>query len=248
MSNRYAIKEMFRTLQGEGSRTGCVSVFVRFSGCNLWSGLPRVRDADESPCAQWCDTAFTSGEPIETEEILERLEECWSRREKGDRWVVLTGGEPMLQVDNSLISALHNEGWKIAVETNGTIDDPVLDRVNHVCVSPKRGVILNRKRADELKVVLPGAWEFAKGWTEEELEALATSGRWSALYVQPMDYLLRQDLVAATALVPRDKGSQEEHEAAAMRYANAMEHCLKFINQHPQWRLSLQTNKLVGLP
>ena len=251
--NRYAVKEMFRTIQGEGLRTGTVAVFVRFSGCNLWSGLARVRDAGEGPCAKWCDTAFASGEPTELEDLLDQMEALWPMKPGETRWCVLTGGEPCLQINVDLVSYLKAAGWMVAVETNGTVLCPALVGVDHVCVSPKRGIKLEVKQATELKVVLPGAWEDKDGWTEDELEEVARSGEWEYLYIQPQDYLVRQNVVASTALVPREDGrtgklGRGEIMQAHDKHRLAVEQCIAFVNDHPEWRLSLQTNKLVGLP
>ena len=252
--NRYAVKEMFRTIQGEGSRAGAVSVFLRFSGCNLWSGIARLRETGEGPCAHWCDTKFASGEPDDLENIVEALDDLWplDPLEGCDRWVVLTGGEPMLQVNADLVHALQNANWFVALETNGTLDGPAVELCDHVCVSPKRGVALALRAATELKVVLPGAWEDDDGWKDEELSQLACEGDWSHLFVQPQDYLLRQDVVATTALVPRVQDGvmprTSEIDYAKQRYGRAVERCLEFVNAHPAWRLSLQTNKFVGMP
>ncbi|KKB64621.1 7-cyano-7-deazaguanine reductase [Robbsia andropogonis] len=151
----YSVKEVFHTLQGEGANAGRPAVFCRFSGCNLWTG--READRAEAVC-QFCDTDFvgTDGEnggkyrtPADLVAVVAGL---WPEGE-GQRFIVCTGGEPLLQLDAALIDALHQAGFTIAIETNGTI--PVPDGIDWVCVSPKMGSTLVVTRGDELKVVVP---------------------------------------------------------------------------------------------
>lgn len=142
----YHVKEIFYTLQGEGAQSGRAAVFCRFAGCNLWSGLERDRD---SAACRFCDTDFVGGERFETAgELARRI-----AREADCSLVVLTGGEPLLQVDAALIAALHAEGRHIAVETNGTIPAP--EGLDWICVSPKAGTELKQVSGHELKVVVP---------------------------------------------------------------------------------------------
>jgi len=153
----YAVKEIFYTLQGEGALTGRPSVFCRFAGCNLWSG--REEDRAAAACT-FCDTDFvgidgTDGGRYETGDALaDKIAALWPAGRR-DRFVVCTGGEPLLQLDPKLIEALHRRGFEIAVETNGTIALP--DDLDWVCVSPKAGNELVVKTGDELKVVVPQA-------------------------------------------------------------------------------------------
>ncbi|MEM7398703.1 MAG: 7-carboxy-7-deazaguanine synthase [Pseudomonadota bacterium] len=154
----YAVKEVFYTLQGEGVQAGRPAVFCRFAGCNLWSG--READRADALC-NFCDTDFVGtdgpgGGRFETALDLARACRSTWRGEPGiAAFVVLTGGEPMLQVDEALISALHDEGFEVAIETNGTL--PVTDEIDWICVSPKPGASLRQRSGDELKLVYPQA-------------------------------------------------------------------------------------------
>jgi len=149
----YAVKEIFLTVQGEGIRAGTVAVFLRFAGCNLWTGL----EADRvSAVCKFCDTDFVktdglNGGKYTAKGLSEKVSSLW--KGAGDKWVVCTGGEPILQLDDALISALHEQGFKIAVETNGTLAVP--DGLDWVCVSPKADAALVQKSGDELKLVFP---------------------------------------------------------------------------------------------
>ena len=174
----YAVKEIFLTLQGEGVQAGSRAVFLRFAGCNLWSG--READRAEAQC-KFCDTDFvgTDGEGggkfATAAELADSVERAWGGG-TADRLVVITGGEPMLQLDSALIDALHERGFRVAVETNGTL--PVAPGVDWVCVSPKAGTQVVQRSGDELKLVWPQA-----GIDPGELE------RWDFEHflVQPMD-------------------------------------------------------------
>jgi 7-carboxy-7-deazaguanine synthase len=153
----YAVKEIFYTLQGEGINAGRSAVFLRFSGCNLWSG--RLKDRTGiGGCAKWCDTDFvgidgTDGGRYSAEDLAAKVESLWPQG--GARFVVCTGGEPLLQLDEPMIEALHQRGFEIAIETNGTIAVP--RGVDWVCVSPKAGAQLVVHRGNELKFVYPQA-------------------------------------------------------------------------------------------
>jgi len=151
----FSVKEIFLTLQGEGLQAGKPAVFCRFSGCNLWSG----READRaSAICRFCDTDFVGidgtrgGRYNEADELADAIEADWIGGE-GDRLCVLTGGEPLLQVDDALISALHDRKFRIAIETNGTLPAP--QGIDWVCVSPKGGTSLEIRRGNELKLVYP---------------------------------------------------------------------------------------------
>ena len=151
----YAVKEIFYTLQGEGIRAGRPAVFCRFAGCNLWSG--REQDREEAVC-KFCDTDFvgtdgTDGGKYESAAVLANKVNSFWPIDRAGKYVVLTGGEPLLQLDLSLIDGLHGAGFEIAVETNGTI--PVPKGVDWICVSPKEGAPLLQRSGDELKVVIP---------------------------------------------------------------------------------------------
>ena len=166
---RYAVKEAFLTLQGEGVQAGSRAVFLRFAGCNLWSG--REQDRATAQC-NFCDTDFVGtdgdggGKFAEAESLAEHVERLWGAAEER-RLVVITGGEPTLQLDSELIDALHRRGFRVAVETNGTL--PANGNLDWICVSPKAGTHVVQRTGDELKLVWPQegidpeallAWEF----------------------------------------------------------------------------------------
>ena len=175
----YAVKEIFYTLQGEGANTGRPAVFCRFAGCNLWTG--REQDREAATC-QFCDTDFVGtdgpgGGRFPTAEALARaISEAWPSESTERRFVVCTGGEPLLQLDSGLIAALHQAGFEIAVETNGTLRPP--DGLDWLCVSPKAGTELVIRSGDELKLVFPQS-----GADPAEFESLG----FRHFFLQPMD-------------------------------------------------------------
>jgi 7-carboxy-7-deazaguanine synthase (Cx14CxxC type) len=175
----YTVKEIFFTLQGEGANTGRAAVFCRFTGCNLWTG--READREQAIC-QFCDTDFVGvsddgGRFTDAESLAAAIEARWPADDRGDeRFVVCTGGEPLLQLDEPLIAALHAHRFMVAVETNGT--QPAPAGLDWVCVSPKAGAPLITASGNELKLVYPQT-----GAEPERYEALAFS-HW---YLQPMD-------------------------------------------------------------
>jgi 7-carboxy-7-deazaguanine synthase (Cx14CxxC type) len=209
----YAVKEIFYTLQGEGGQAGRPAVFCRFAGCNLWSGLERDR---LSAVCTFCDTDFvgTDGEgggKFPTAAALaSAIAALWPKGAGGTPYVVCTGGEPLLQLDNALIAALHQVGFEIAVETNGTIAAP--PGVDWICVSPKADAALAQTEGHELKLVFP--------------QDAAQPERFAHLAFQHF------------FLQPMDGPALEANTVAAVAYCKA----------HPQWRLSLQTHKLIGIP
>jgi 7-carboxy-7-deazaguanine synthase len=192
----YAVKECFLTLQGEGLQAGRRAVFLRFAGCNLWSG--REEDRATAQCS-FCDTDFvgTDGEGggkfRSAEELAARLEALWGQGED-QRLVVITGGEPMLQLDEALVEALHRRGFRVAVETNGTL--PALGGLDWICVSPKAGANVVQREGDELKLVWPQV-----GIDPAELEG------WSFdhFLVQPMDCAERQQSLDAAIKLAMDR-------------------------------------------
>jgi 7-carboxy-7-deazaguanine synthase (Cx14CxxC type) len=206
----YAVKEIFLTLQGEGAHAGRVSVFCRFSGCNLWSG--REQDRAEATC-RFCDTDFVGtdgtlgGRYGSAEQLADTIAAQWAA--DANRYVVLTGGEPLLQVDAALIDALHARHFSIGIETNGTIEPP--EGIDWVCVSPKAGAELQVRQGHELKLVYP-----QPGASPERFAELA----FERFSLQPMD------------------GPE-----IAQNTARTVEYCL----HHPQWRLSVQTHKTLGI-
>lgn len=184
----YAVKECFLTLQGEGVQTGSRAVFLRFAGCNLWSG--REQDRATAQCT-FCDTDFvgTDGEGggkfANAANLADHVERIWGAGPE-QRLVVITGGEPMLQLDEELVGELHARGFRVAVETNGTL--PATPGLDWICVSPKAGTEVVQRRGDELKLVWP-----QPGVDPSELEA------WSFdhFLVQPMDCDRREEAVEA---------------------------------------------------
>jgi 7-carboxy-7-deazaguanine synthase len=207
----YAVKEMFYTLQGEGARAGRPAVFVRFAGCNLWSG--REQDRAQAVC-QFCDTDFvgTDGEgggKLETAEALARAAAAfWPGG--GAPYVVCTGGEPLLQLDTRLIAALHAQGFEVAVETNGTTAAPA--EIDWICVSPKAGAELVQRSGDELKLVYPQT-----GAEPEHYEDLD----FRHFFLQPMDGPRRDANTRATIAYclahPRWRLSLQTHKLLGMR-------------------------------
>jgi len=209
----YGVKEIFYTLQGEGINAGRPAVFCRFAGCNLWSG----READRATAVcRFCDTDFvgtdgTLGGRFESAAALATtIGSCWPASDRGRRLVVLTGGEPLLQVDAALVDALHAQGFEIAVETNGTVEPP--PGLDWVCVSPKAGAPLKLRHGHELKVVVPQAGQ--------DLDALAALA-FDHLLLQPMDGpLLRENTQRAIATCladPRWRLSVQTHKTIGIR-------------------------------
>lgn len=226
----YAVKEIFLTLQGEGVQAGRRAVFLRFAGCNLWSG--RERDRAGARC-RFCDTDFvgTDGENggrYEASALAARVRALWGepggiapgrpgsspgdgRPATGERpLVVVTGGEPMLQLDGALVEALHQAGFEIAAETNGTL--PAAAGLDWICVSPKAGTEVVQRSGDELKLV----------WPQDGIDPEALLG-WDFEHF---------------VLQPLDGPEREASTAAAIAYVMA----------HPRWRLGVQAHKLIGLP
>lgn len=208
----YAVKEMFATLQGEGAQAGRAAIFIRFAGCNLWSG--REQDRASAVC-QFCDTDFVGtngvggGKFTSAAALAEAAVALWPDADAKRRYAVLTGGEPMMQIDDGLVDALHDQGFEIAVETNGTLE--VHKGIDWICVSPKAGTDLVQQQGHELKVVFP-----QDGHDLSKFEALY----FGHFFLQPMD------------------GPDIENNTRA-----ATIYCL----EHPLWKLSLQTHKLIGI-
>lgn len=176
---KYSVKEVFYTLQGEGMNAGRSAVFLRFSGCNLWSGRLDRREG-AGGCARWCDTDFvgtngSNGGKYDASQLSSIVASLWPST-GGERFVVCTGGEPLLQLDSELLDALHAHGFEVAVETNGTI--PVPNGVDWICVSPKGGAQLVVHEGDELKFVYP----------QTELDPETVRGfKFKHFILQPMD-------------------------------------------------------------
>jgi 7-carboxy-7-deazaguanine synthase (Cx14CxxC type) len=214
----YSVKEIFYTLQGEGANSGRPAVFVRFSGCNLWSGLERDRGKGPGGCSSWCDTNFVGtdgtggGRFASAQELLVAVKERWPlpSRSTPKPFVVCTGGEPLLQLDAPLLQALEQAGFSVAVETNGTIKPP--EGLLWLTVSPKANAPLQVTRGDELKLVFP-----QNGAEPERYEHLD----FRHFFLQPLD--------------------------GPSAWTNTQQ-TLRYCLQHPQWRLSLQTHKVLRIP
>lgn len=178
----YSVKETFYTVQGEGANAGRAAVFLRFAGCNLWSGREADRGKGPGGCSQWCDTQFVGTDGVgggkfrSPDDLAEHVASIWGIAHVEHRFVVCTGGEPLLQLDEPLIDALRTRGFRIAVETNGT--QPVPPGVDWVCVSPKFGSTLIVNRGNELKLVMPQV-----GVTPEQFESLD----FEHFFLQPLD-------------------------------------------------------------
>lgn len=208
----YAVKEMFLTLQGEGVNAGARAVFVRFAGCNLWSG--READRADAVC-KFCDTEFVGtdgaggGRFADADALAAAAETHWGPGST-ERFAVLTGGEPMLQVDDALIDALHARGFRVAIETNGTL--PVNPRIDWICVSPKAGSMVVQRSGDELKLVWP-----QPGTDVDALE----SWDFRHFLVQPMDSAdgeANRDAAVHFALErPRWRLTLQTHKLLGMR-------------------------------
>lgn len=247
----YAIKDIFYTIQGEGANAGRPAVFIRMAGCNLWSGRPQDRDKGAGACAQWCDTDFFKGEKLEVQDIYNRVRHLWPT--KSDPLVVITGGEPMLQLhkDSLLLTLLNEEDIEISMETNGTIDSTAYEEIEHVCLSPKRGTTIAKSallNAQELKVVLPGVnpvMSSDPGWREDELLALASKANAGWLFVQPQDPMVNPMTVGSTHL------HLLQTENVALKdtvYDRHVKECVEFVKKHPEWRISMQTHKYMNVP
>ncbi len=210
----YSVKEIFYTLQGEGAQTGRPAVFCRFAGCNLWSG--REPDRASAVC-RFCDTDFVGTDGVlgakyeSAQALAATIDAQWPTAAPAQRkYVVCTGGEPLLQLDEALIAALHERGFEVAIETNGTLAVPA--GVDWVCVSPKQGSVQVVNQGDEIKVVIPQA--------EQDIERY-TAMNFNYFFLQPMD------------------GPDKEKNTQL---------AITTCKQHPQWRLSIQTHKLLHIP
>jgi len=208
----YSVKEIYYTLQGEGAQTGRAAVFLRFAGCNLWSGLEK--DRSDATC-RFCDTDFVGtdgvngGKFADASALARAAFAQWPSHAHGRPYVVCTGGEPLLQLDSAAIEALHDMGFEIGIETNGTLLPP--PGIDWICVSPKADSEQKLMRGDELKLIFPQDGAPPERFAGQDFKNF---------FLQPMDNAARTaNTDAATA------------------------YCL----DNPQWRLSLQTHKLIGI-
>lgn len=250
----YRIHSIFDTLQGEGVRAGQRSIFVRFSGCNLWNGRPSDRDKGKGACAQWCDTDFVKGQPMTAFDIVSEVKKLWGKglhRNEPDIlkscWVVFTGGEPLLQMDAELMDAFR--GIHCALETNGTLTRSLVTSLDWVCVAPKLGTEIVTYVADEVKVVIPGHDNPQLGWTPEMLWQLEQHfPKKTRLFVQPQDPLVVPTQVEETALKRKLPIASKHSQVLAARYHYNLRWCIDWVMKNPRWSLSLQTHKFTGLP
>jgi 7-carboxy-7-deazaguanine synthase (Cx14CxxC type) len=218
----YTVKEIYYTLQGEGANTGRPAVLLRFAGCNLWTG--REEDRASAVC-KFCDTDIAGADGPEggkyecATEVVDVVAQLWPGDEEkqpgcrdrtADRFVVCTGGEPSLQLDDELVAVLQRRGFTVALETNGTVPAPA--GVDWICVSPKAGTDLVQRKGDELKLVFP-----QNGLDPQQFVHL----NFAHFFLQPLD------------------DAHLQHNTAL-----AMQYCM----EHPTWKLSLQTHKLLGIP
>lgn len=218
------MKEIFYSLQGEGARAGRPAVFCRFTGCNLWSGEEKHRS--EAECS-FCDTDFVGTDGAggakfgNAMELAARLVSFWPETHLGTPYVVFTGGEPLLQLDAALINATHLEGFEIAVETNGTLLAP--EGIDWLCVSPKGQTKLAQTAGNELKLVYPQADVNPGDFVDLNFDQF---------YLQPLDDSAYGGMSADT----------DEH-----RTSTHIQACTNYCLAHPQWKLSLQTHKFLGI-
>lgn len=224
---QYRVKEIFYTLQGEGAQAGRPAVFCRFSKCNLWNGKESGR---ESAQCQFCDTDFVGtdghlGGKYSAEQLVDQIRSQWPDMQQGKPYVVCTGGEPAIQLDETLVSALQKAGFEVAIETNGTL--PLPDNIDWVCLSPKANAEVVISECDELKLVFPQSLA-----TPEQFQDFPAQH----YYLQPMADL-PSDLLASDRLNSALEGLSPMTTKATIDY------CLA----HPQWKLSIQSHKVIGI-
>lgn len=207
----YKIKEIYYTIQGEGHHTGRPAVFVRFSGCNLWTG--READRHKAVC-KFCDTDFWGidghlGGKYNTVQLIDTIYSLWPKQVSSHPFIVCTGGEPALQLDQKLVDALHDANIEIAIETNGTVE--LANDIDWICVSPKADAKIIVTYGDELKLVYPQKENDPEQYVHYDF---------AHHYLQPLD----------------DK-DQSKH----------IKSCVEYCMRYPQWNLSLQTHKFIGI-
>jgi 7-carboxy-7-deazaguanine synthase len=210
-SHTYKVKEIYYTIQGEGYHTGRAAVFVRFSGCNLWTGLEK--DRDKAIC-KFCDTDFwgidgSNGGKYTAQALSEKIIALWPIDSTVSPFVVITGGEPALQLDDLLVTVLHQHQISIAIETNGTLTLP--SDIDWICVSPKANTDIIVTQGHELKLVYPQKENHPSHFAHLDFDHF---------YIQPLDDIDQQTNILS---------------------------CIQFVQKHPQWKLSLQTHKILGI-
>lgn len=223
----YRVKEIFKTIQGEGVHSGTAAIFIRFVGCNMWSGYEKDRNAhakrSKNHCALWCDTDFTKegSQKLSAKEIVEIIKEINLATKEPVKLIVVTGGEPMLQLskNSSLIKLLRDEGYYSAIETNGTVSTKKMkDLPDWICCSPKVPEDkIKIERIDELKLVFPY-------YRPEEYKSLLPRSK--NLFLQPCD--------------------EEKKEGVQSSEITTME-CAYFVMNNPEWKISVQIHKMLGV-
>jgi organic radical activating enzyme len=258
-ARRYSIASVFATYQGEGIHSGRRAVFVRFAGCNAWSGHEAGRGKGAGACAQWCDTNFLPTESLTAVEIVTRMETLYPDDGHGRRLCVITGGEPTLQLTVDLIEVMHAAQWEIAVETNASVPDAPVHLVDLLTVSPKRGLTVNtpliRSAAlAELKVVVPGVAVDALGrftpWSADDLRMLGGMRRWAACWLHPQDVPHTEPTfdVHVTHLQRASAGGVQSPERVQRAFDANVRRCIELAEElGGRWRLGVQMHKVLGL-
>ncbi len=224
-SSRYRIKEAFYTLQGEGAHAGRASVFCRFSKCNLWTGKEQNR---ANAICNFCDTDFVgtdgqNGGYYSRDDLVALISRLWPQKHSHSAtpYIVCTGGEPLLQLDKALVDAFQQAGFEVAVETNGTL--PIPSNIDWVCLSPKGTAEIVVQQCDELKLVYP-----QQDAMPERFQSINATHR----FLQPLDISALQ----AAQLIARDSSNVAVTQST-------VSYCLA----HPEWKISLQTHKWLGI-
>ncbi|WP_221798990.1 7-carboxy-7-deazaguanine synthase [Oceanobacter mangrovi] len=230
MSALYKVKEAFYTLQGEGAQSGRPAVFCRFSKCNLWNGKESGREA---AVCKFCDTDFIgtdgqNGGSYSARELISLLTSLWPDMSQGKPYVVCTGGEPALQLDETLVQQLHQAGFEIAVETNGTL--PLPAGIDWICLSPKGTSNIVLQRCNELKLVFPQPDNQPDDFLNIEADHR---------YLQPIDEQAVRTTADSTSLIQLFQLDQQQASPTAQTVA----YCLA----NPVWKISLQTHKWMGI-
>jgi len=221
----FSVKEIFYSLQGEGARSGRPAVFCRFTGCNAWSGLDKDKATSACP---FCDTDFVGvdgqgGGKYSNKELVEKLTRLWplnrpENNKMAKPYIVFTGGEPLLQLDAGLIDAMHNQGFEVAVETNGSLNAP--ENIDWICVSPKVGMDLIIKKGNELKLLYPQAMLKPELFTNLEFEQF---------FLQPID------------------DTNENEGGINCQATNHQKLTIDYCLKNPQWHYSFQLHKLLNI-
>lgn len=245
---KYALHSVFKTIQGEGRHAGRSAVFVRFSGCNAWNGRFTTEDRAKGAgaCARWCDTNFSPMFTETTGELVARVETVWGVNQSS-RFVVLTGGEPALQVEADLVTQLHKRGFYVAVETNGSVSNDCLthwsqEAVDWVACAPKLGLPVVYSYVHEVKLVLPGValGSSETDWTDEQIHNLRRNVLAEHYWVQPQDAIM-PELVGVSGLL---RGGTQ---VLKRQTEDNAQHCIRWVSAHPEWKLGVQMHKFMGL-